>query len=94
MRPLSRVVGFLIGAMLLALTGVAWASGGDELPIVSGTAVTGVGGSSAVLQGTVNPNDRPTTFLFEFGTTTAYGSQTAQGSLPKSKSTSRQGSSS
>jgi hypothetical protein len=72
--------------VLLALTGAAWASGGDELPIVSATGVASVGGSSAVLQGNVNPNDRPTTFLFEYGPTTAYGSTTPVGSLAKSKS--------
>jgi hypothetical protein len=76
----------LIGVVLLAVTGAAWASGGDDLPIVSGTSSTGVSGSSAVLHGNVNPNDRPTTYLFEYGTTTAYGSTTPQGSLAKSKS--------
>ena len=86
MVVLRRAPGFLIGVVLLVLTGAAWASGGTELPIVSATAVTSVGGSSAVLQGNVNPNDRPTTFLFEYGTTVAYGSTTAQGSLAKSKS--------
>ena len=86
MRPPSSVAGFLIGVVVLALTGAAWASDGNDLPIVSGTAVNGVGGSSAVLHGNVNPNDRPATFLFEYGTTMAYGSTTALGSLPKSKS--------
>jgi hypothetical protein len=88
MVVLRRVPGVLIGVLLLALAGAAWASGptGNEFPIVSGTGVTSVGGSSAVLQGNVNPNDRPATFVFEYGTTTAYGSTTAQGSLAKSKS--------
>src|SRR4051812_31960269 len=87
MAVLRRVPGVLIGVVLLAVTGAAWASGANELPIVSGTAATGVSGSSAVLHGNVNPNDRPVTaYLFEYGPTTAYGSTTASGSLPKSKS--------
>jgi hypothetical protein len=87
MAVLRRAPGVLIGVVLLALTGAAWASGGSELPIVSGTAATGVSGSSAVLHGTVNPNDRPVTeYLFEYGPSTAYGSTTPPGSLPKSKS--------
>jgi hypothetical protein len=86
MGVLTRGVGVLIGVALLAAAGTAGASDGNDLPIVSGTGVTSVGGSSAVLRGNVNPNDRPTTFLFEYGTTTAYGSTTAQGSLAKSKS--------
>lgn len=33
--------------------------------------------SSAVLSGTVNPNNEPTTYLFQYGTTKAYGAATA-----------------
>ncbi|NQT97752.1 MAG: VCBS repeat-containing protein, partial [Candidatus Marinimicrobia bacterium] len=36
---------------------------------------TGIGATSATLNGTVNPNDLSTTVLFEYGSTTAYGSQ-------------------
>ena len=86
MRTLNRVLGVPIGVVLLSLTGAASASGGNELPIVSGTAATGVSGSSAVLQGNVNPNDRPAGFFFEYGPTTAYGSTTPVGFLAKSKS--------
>ena len=86
MAVLRRVPGVLIGVLLLAITGAAWASGGTELPIVSGTAAAGVSGSSAVLHGNINPNDRPSTYLFEYGPSTAYGSTTPQGSLAKSKS--------
>jgi hypothetical protein len=85
MTVLRRAPWVLIGVVLLTLTGAAWASDGNDLPIVSGTAASGVSGSSAVLQGNVNPNDRPTTYLFEYGTSTAYGSTTAEGSLAKSK---------
>jgi hypothetical protein len=87
MAVLRRAPGVLIGVVLFAVTGAAWASGGNDLPVVSGTAATGVSGSSAVLHGNVNPNDRPVTaYLFEYGPTTAYGSTTPPGSLAKSKS--------
>jgi hypothetical protein len=87
MAVLRRVPAVLIGVLLLALTGAASASSGNEQPIVGATSATGVSGSSAVLHGYVNPNDHPTTYRFEYGPTTAYGSATTQGSLPKSKST-------
>jgi hypothetical protein len=41
--------------------------------------------SGAVLQGSINPSDKPTTYYFEYGTSTGYGATTAQASLPKSK---------
>ncbi len=42
----------------------------------TGTA-TGITASSATLNGTVDPNSRDTTFYFEYGTSTSYGSKTA-----------------
>src|SRR5207302_596193 len=43
---------------------------------------TNVTSSSAQLNGTVTPNGLSTTWWFEYGTTTAYGSSTSIGSLP------------
>ena len=37
---------------------------------------SGIGTTSATLNGTVNPNGRPTSWLFEYGTSTKYGSKT------------------
>ncbi len=42
----------------------------------TGTA-TGVTASAATLNGTVDPNSRDTTFYFEYGSSTSYGSKTA-----------------
>ncbi len=60
----------------LAVTGVAPAAS-----LAAPTAITGavsvVGGTSATLNGTVNPNAGATDWWFEYGTSTAYGSQTA-----------------
>ncbi len=43
--------------------------------VATGTAVAAL--STATVNGTVNPQGRATTYYFEFGETTAYGSQTA-----------------
>jgi len=42
-------------------------------PIVVTTAATSVTGTTATLNGTVNPNGHATTYQFEYGTTLAYG---------------------
>jgi hypothetical protein len=84
LRP-SRAVAVLIGVLLASLAGTAWA-GKDEKPVVTGTSPQDVTTSSATLKGTVNPNGHPTTYLFEYGLTTAYGSQTPEGSAGKTKS--------
>ena len=41
--------------------------------------------SGAILQGSINPSDKMTTYYFEYGTSTGYGAMTAQATLPKSK---------
>jgi hypothetical protein len=53
--------------------------GADEYvpaPLVTTNDPTGVGQTTATLNGTVNPESRDTTYHFDFGTTTAYGSST------------------
>ncbi len=46
-------------------------------PLASTGSATGVGTSSATLNGTVDPDGSATTYAFQYGTTTAYGQQTA-----------------
>ena len=41
------------------------------------SAASSIGSSSAVLNGRVDPNRRPTTYFFEYGTTTSYGTKTS-----------------
>lgn len=55
---------------------------GTGPPIVSTSTVNHVRGSSAVLNGTVNPRGAVTTYYFQYGPTVAYGSQTTPASLP------------
>jgi Repeat of unknown function (DUF346) len=44
-------------------------------PTASTEAASAVGGSKATLNATVNPEGSPTSYYFEYGTTTAYGSK-------------------
>jgi phosphodiesterase/alkaline phosphatase D-like protein len=45
-------------------------------PTVTTSAATGVTSSSATLNGSFNPNGQPTTYYFEYGTSTSYGTKT------------------
>ena len=47
-------------------------------PVATTGAATSVTVSSATLTGTVDPNGRATTWYFEYGTSTSYGSRTAE----------------
>jgi hypothetical protein len=51
-------------------------------PDVSTGAVGQVRGTSATLEGTVNPRTAATTYYFQYGPTVAYGSQTTLAGLP------------
>jgi hypothetical protein len=46
-------------------------------PAATTGAATGIGTTTATLNGTVDPNSRDTTFYFEYGTSTSYGAKTA-----------------
>jgi hypothetical protein len=52
-------------------------------PSAQTQAPTDVTATSASLHGLVNPDDKPTTFWFELGTTTAYGAATSPTSMAK-----------
>jgi hypothetical protein len=76
----------LIG-LLLALPLTAWAAGtnpgGPSAPSAT-TRPARVSGASVLLEGTVNPHMLATTYYFKYGPTTAYGQQTAVGTLAAS----------
>src|SRR6266566_4013637 len=67
---------FAAALVLLAATGVATAA---TAPAATTAAATAIGASSATLNGTVTPNGSATTWYFEYGTSTGYGSKTAIG---------------
>jgi hypothetical protein len=55
-------------------------------PGATTAAATGIGTTTATLNGTVDPNSRDTTFYFEYGTSTSYGTKTAVKSAGSSAS--------
>ena len=57
--------------------GVATIVDDDAAPAVTTGGAASIGETTATLGGTVNANGRPTTVYFEYGQTTAYGTQTA-----------------
>jgi hypothetical protein len=74
-----------IALVACGLLAVAIASAGTPTPASAAasapTVTTGspgdLGQSSATLSGTVDPNGQSTTYYFQYGTTTAYGTQTS-----------------
>lgn len=48
--------------------------GGSNAPVATTNAASGITASAATLNGSVNPEGASTTYQFEYGTTTAYGS--------------------
>ena len=70
-----------VAAVLFVCVGTALAAA----PGVLYEDPTNVTQSGAVLQGSINPSDKPTTYYFEYGSSTGYGAMTAQATLPKSK---------
>ena len=81
MAPQGQLALVTVAAVLFVCVGTAFAAA----PGVLYGEPTNVTQSGAVLQGSINPSDKPTTYYFEYGTTTGYGATTAQATLPKSK---------
>jgi hypothetical protein len=68
-----RRLGLATAAALLVLAAPAWAV---SAPSVTTGRATGVGPTSATLNGTVNPNGSGTTYFFQYGRTTHYSAGT------------------
>src|SRR4051794_3317111 len=77
-RPF-RVLAVLVGVVVAAVAGTAWAAGGDK-PEVKATSAASVTATGATLHATIKPRDLDTTYVFEYGLTKAYGAQSAEGS--------------
>jgi len=71
-----------LASLALALPVASQAAAKAPPPAVSTGGVSHVRGSSAVLNGAVNPRGAPTTYYFQYGPTVAYGSQTTAANLP------------
>jgi hypothetical protein len=79
------VLSVLMVSLLVLATGVGAAIAHSSGPGAATSAATAVGPRSAVLPGVVNPKDKPTTYVFEYGTTLAYGKTTPSTSAGKGK---------
>jgi hypothetical protein len=75
LRENMRGAGTIAAAAVLALLLVAGASAASAPTAITGP-VTAFGATTATLSGTVNPNGDATTWHFDFGTTTGYGTST------------------
>jgi hypothetical protein len=73
----------LRAAILICMAAVAVAppAAHAAAPSASTAAATNVTGTGATLNGTVSPNKETTTYRFQYGTTTAYGSTTPTATL-------------
>jgi hypothetical protein len=75
--------GLLLGVVLVLVGGLfaggsAWAGGGPESPSVEGLAVSEVGAAKATVSVQVDPHGLATMYRFQYGTSEAYGSETAE----------------
>ena len=72
---MNRLAHCTLAACATAATaaGIAFGAGA---PAATTSAATNVAATSATLNGTVSPNGNQTTYYFQYGTTTSYGSQT------------------
>lgn len=61
----------------LGLVGPVPAALGASEPVVSTGTATAITSTSTTLNGTVNPEGQATSYYFQYGTTTSYGSETA-----------------
>ena len=75
MRDLRTFIFSLVAIALLGFAATASADD-DDPPSVASLGATEVTSTSAYLHAGVNPNGESTLYHFEYGTTTAYGSQT------------------
>ncbi len=80
MKPYnSRVSVSLVCVLVvlgLTLPAAGTATTPPTMPTVSTSITSGVSDSAATLYGYVNPNGQETSYAFQYGTTTSYGSQT------------------
>jgi hypothetical protein len=74
-KPLRALL--CLTAVAITILPVALAQGAGSAPTVTTSAATGVTGSGATLNGSVNPNGQQTSYAFQWGPTSGYGHETA-----------------
>lgn len=70
------------GGLSPQVSGAPGTIGKTQAPIATTGPATGVSSSGATLNGTVNPNSHPTTYRFQYGTTSSYGSSAPASPAP------------
>jgi len=73
---MTKIVIAAVAATMAMTTGTAWA----EAPAATTGGATAVTSNGAELSGQVDPNGEATSYYFEYGTTTRYGSRTPDAS--------------
>lgn len=79
MRVAAAIVLVAVGLLAVAVISAGHptpASAAASAPAVTTSSPSDVGQTSATLSGTVNPSGQSTTYFFQYGTTTAYTTQT------------------
>lgn len=71
----------LLAVAVLTARNPSSASAAASAPAVTTGSTSDLGQSRATLSGTVNPNGQATTYYFQYGTTTSYGTQTSPASV-------------
>ena len=79
-RIVAALTALAMCALMLPLA--AQASSKNGPPRVTTGGVGALRGTSGLLEGTVNPRGHETTYFFEYGPTTAYGTKTPVATLP------------
>jgi ribosomal protein S6E (S10) len=75
-NEMNRSILILSAALAIAV-GLVQEAGAASAPTAATGSASSVTSSSATVSGTVNPAGQSTTYSFQYGTTTAYGSQTS-----------------
>ncbi len=69
----------LVGGLMFG--GAQALAAGSEAPVVEGESFSHVGSASATVEAQIDAEGSPTTYFYEYGTTTAYGSVTPTASI-------------
>jgi len=80
LRQLASVGAATLG-LTLAVVVPAAAHAAPLIPTVSAVSASGVTANTAILNATINPNGVSTTYAFQYGTSTNYGTQTSTRSV-------------
>src|SRR5205085_8383378 len=83
----TRVLIIFYTSIILMNSAAHAANNRFSAPVVTTGSATVVSASGANLNGTVNPKGRPTTYYFEYGTSTKYGMRTNSTSAGSGSST-------